>query len=61
MPAKLTGCQAFMKCCGYYCAGLACVGIYFFTMMAIFQTMQNPFMVEDLEGMYDPQSAFNGV
>ena len=56
--AKLTGKQTFYKCCGYYCAGLACVGVYFFAVLSIFQTMENPFMTVELEGFYDVDHAF---
>ena len=53
----LTSGQQFQKCCGFYCAMLACVGVYFYIMMAVFQTMNNTFVVEELEDFQDPGTA----
>ena len=39
----------FCKFCGYYCTGMACVGIYFFIVLAIFQNMNNMFMIQELQ------------
>jgi len=36
---------------------LACVGVYFYIMMAVFQTMNNTFVVEELEDFQDPGTA----
>ena len=49
--------QAFQKCCGMYCAMLACIGVYFYLVMAYFQSVNNHFLLEDLEryqDQYDP-------
>lgn len=43
----------FGKCCGLYCAMLACVGVYFYLVMAFFQSQDNLFLVEDLEDFQD--------
>jgi hypothetical protein len=53
----LTSGQQFQKCCGFYCAMLACVGIYFYLVMALFQSMNNTFVVEELEDFQDPVTA----
>lgn len=53
----LTSGQQFQKCCGFYCAMLACVGIYFYIVMAVFQSMNNTFVVEELEDFQDPPNA----
>lgn len=39
---------------------LACVGVYFYGVLALFQTMNNTFVIEDLEDYQDPTSADNG-
>ena len=49
----LTGKQMLFKCCGIYCSLLACIGIYFFTVMSIFQGMNNRYMVWMLEKIND--------
>ena len=51
--------QAIMKCCGFYCAMLACVGVYFYLVMAFFQSQNNQFLVQELE--HFPGSANAGT
>lgn len=51
--------QAIMKCCGFYCAMLACVGVYFYLVMAFFQSQNNQFLVQELE--HFPGSSFAGT
>ena len=46
----LTDRQKFGKCCGIFCSFLACLNIWFFLGMTIFQGMNNPFMKIELEG-----------
>jgi hypothetical protein len=45
----LTVSQGIMKCCGFYCAMLACVGVYFYLVMAFFQSQANQFLIQELE------------
>ena len=50
----LTAKQTFYKCCGFFCAGMSCIGVYFFTVMSYFQSQSNAFMMEELEGYRVP-------
>ena len=34
----------FIKCCGYYCAMLMCVALYFFVVLIILEQTKSPFM-----------------
>lgn len=49
----LTAKQSLYKCCGLYCAMLACVGVYFYLVMAYFQSSGNVFVIEMLEDNID--------
>ena len=46
----LTDKQKLGKCCGIFCSFLACLNIWFFLMITIFQTMDSPYMKIELEG-----------
>merc|ERR1712183_1033375 len=41
-------------CCGYFCGLTACVGIYFFIVILIFETMNNVYLTETLQGISNP-------
>ena len=41
-------------CCGYFCGASACVGIYFFMVLVIFESMNNTYMTEELQGISNP-------
>ena len=45
----LTSKQTFGKCCGIFCSFLACLNIWFFLGMTIFQAMNNAFVKIELE------------
>jgi hypothetical protein len=45
--------QALFKCCGFYCAMLACIGVYFYLVMAYFQSVGNNFLIMELEEFQD--------
>ena len=45
----LTDKQKLGKCCGIFCSFLACLNIWFFLGMTIFQGMGNAFVKEELE------------
>ena len=45
----LTDKQKFGKCCGIFCSFLACLNIWFFLGMTIFQAMGNSFVKIELE------------
>ena len=46
----LTTNQQLGKCCGIFCSFLACLNIWFFTGLTIFQVMNNPYVKIELEG-----------
>ena len=46
----LTGKQQLGKCCGIFCSFLACLNIWFFTGLTVFQAMGNPVIKEEYEG-----------
>ena len=46
---------SFKVCCGYYCAFTALVGIYFFVVVGIMYSRENPFLMSNSE--YKPVSA----
>ena len=41
-------------CCGYFCGASACVGIYFFMVLVIFETMNNTYLTEELQKISNP-------
>ena len=41
-------------CCGYFCGASACVGIYFFIVLCVFEKMNNTYMTEELQKMSNP-------
>ena len=45
----LTDKQRLGKCCGIFCSFLACLNIWFFTGLTIFQVMNNPYLKIELE------------
>jgi hypothetical protein len=45
--------QALFKCCGFYCAMLAGIGVYFYLVMAYFQSINNNFLIMELEEFQD--------
>jgi hypothetical protein len=49
----LTAKQQFYKCCGFFCAMLACIGVYFFAMISFFQWSENVYLIEQLEDYKD--------
>ena len=46
----LTDKQKLGKCCGIFCAFLACLNIWFFIGITVFQAMNNPYLKIELEG-----------
>jgi hypothetical protein len=42
-------------CCGYYCSFTALVGIYFFVVLGIMYSRENPFLMANSE--YKPETA----
>lgn len=53
----LTFNQQFMKCCGFFCAMLACVGVYFWFVMAFWQSQKslyNIYIMEKLNSTTEP-------
>ena len=45
----LTDKQRLGKCCGIFCAFLACLNIWFFIGLSVFQAMNNPYLKIELE------------
>ncbi len=45
----MTGAQMLYKCCGLYCSFLACVGVYFFSVLAFWQSQGARYLVWDME------------
>ena len=45
----LTDKQKLGKCCGIFCSFLACLNIWFFAMITVFQSMNSPYMKIKLE------------
>lgn len=48
--------EKFYRCCGYFCSLMACIGVYFYIVMLVFQYMGNPFVMTMLEGLQQPSS-----
>lgn len=40
---------ALRTCCGYYCASVALVGVYFFILMAIMEFRGNTYIIQILQ------------
>ena len=45
----LTDKQKLGKCCGIFCSFLACLNIWFFCGLTVFQFMENPYVKTELE------------
>jgi hypothetical protein len=45
-----------LKCCGFYCATLACVGVYFFSVLAFWQSLGARYLIWDMEKLNDVDS-----
>ena len=45
------------KCCGFYCAMLACIGIYFFWVLAFWQSQGARYLIWDMERINDVNSS----
>ena len=45
----LTDKQKLGKCCGIFCSFLACLNVWFFSMITVFQSMNSPYMKIKLE------------
>ena len=41
--------NALKTCCGYYCASVALVGVYFFVIMAIMEFKGNSYLIQILQ------------
>ena len=52
----LTGKQELFRCCGYYCALMACIGIYFFLVLGYWQSQKALYLIWDMEMINDPDS-----
>jgi len=40
---------ALRTCCGYYCASVSLVGVYFFILMAIMEFRGNTYLIQMLQ------------
>jgi len=45
----LTFKQQFSKCCGFFCAMLACVGVYFWFVLAFWQSQKSLYNIYIME------------
>jgi hypothetical protein len=50
---------ALRTCCGYYCASVALVGVYFFLMMAIMEFRGNTYIVQILQRIPCDEANYN--
>ena len=42
------------QCCGYFCGASACVGIYFFLVLVVFESMNNLYLTEEIQKIPNP-------
>ena len=50
---------ALRTCCGYYCASVALVGVYFFILMAIMEFKGNTYVLQVLQRIGCPGESWN--
>ena len=51
MGAEYTSKQKFYLCCGWFCAMLGCIGIYFWLVMFFFQATHAPYLIYEMQGL----------
>lgn len=49
--------QKFYLCCGYFCALMGCVGVYFFLVLSYWQAKRSTYLIYEMEWLTDPTGA----
>lgn len=47
--------QKFYLCCGYFCALMGCIGVYFFLVLSYWQAKRSPYLIFEMEWLADPE------
>ena len=46
--------QKFYLCCGYFCALMGCIGVYFFLVLSYWQAKRSTYLIYEMEWLSDP-------